>query len=135
MKERNDQSTYDCSKCLPDEDVVERVSEEERDNCNDDLGQKPSDMLTAGLGPDGEPVEGETPESITLARLELTNGNIFEFVFTFNQLTDLICIKPFESFLILPESLSQKRVHILRDLVGVGASLNQCVVHFAISCQ
>ncbi len=41
---------------------------------------KDTDFFSNQVGPDGSPIEGTAPESITLAIFELTNGNRFEFV-------------------------------------------------------
>lgn len=40
----------------------------------------PEDLAAAGLGPDGAPLVGASPDVMPLARVELSNGNTIEFV-------------------------------------------------------
>lgn len=79
MTNRDHNSTECRSECS-DEKEYSGCHREEKCEPQGDQQFDSYDFLTAGLGPDGEPVEGGTPESITLARLELTNGNLFEIV-------------------------------------------------------
>ena len=64
--------------------MKENKSTQDKEN-ESECVKLPLDLLRHGLGPDGLPVEGGTPESITLARFELTNGNLFEFVGVRNE--------------------------------------------------
>jgi hypothetical protein len=80
-----DQKSSDYTSSCSDEMEQFCPREEEERGPQENGCALPCDYLTAGLGPDREPVEGGTPESITLARLELTNGNYFEIVGVRNE--------------------------------------------------
>lgn len=66
--------------CTKYPELLSKCRQSLAENQQCEMVDVPIDYLAAGLGPDGAPVEGSTPDSITLARFELTNGNQIEFI-------------------------------------------------------